>query len=552
MNCLDRSSAIQTTLGFTSLSILAVWLFGGLIGGFWRGDDPAILAHAIASPSLAAFSDPVDWRRLSPSNLTPWITLSFKVDLAISGLTPSTFYAHQILSLIALIGVSLLWLRRWVSPLVASSSIALFLVGAPTGAVVEALMTRHYLEGLLSSTFALFAFDCFMKAWRSRKTRIAICWYALVAIAYGVAATAKEVYVPLPLLICVLPGLGDWRQRLIKVAPLFVLLGGYVLWRTFMLGHLAGGYSDFDILLSLGTLLEFMRSLLRFPGHLWGNAWPLPILLLGWLTIKTCRSEANRWMILLSVGFLLLGPLLPLVKFPGFHGPDRYLFLLWFGLCVLIAIGVQNASKSSRDRWILAGLSAVCFFLPTIFNAIQQERSREIYAQQFEVQGRFLWDGDSELAYLPTPMLEGTFWYVTELCTLRPMERGPCPRALIQGVDHQVPGSEVMKFTLDQMRPVKPEEVLQFLTVDKSAPLQAKVELRAGIVEWQFGPESSGKYFIASPRLGRYPISKTGALRTAERKFKFVLLYEEPDGTVRASTWLEVVEDLPLEWKRPS
>jgi hypothetical protein len=413
-------------------------------------------------------------------------------------------------------------------------------------------MTRHYLEGLLGAILALLAFDRFLLAWSLGRIRIAICWYFVVASAYGVAATAKEIYVPLPLLLLVLPGLGDWHQRLIRAAPLLALMGGYLVWRAFMLGQLAGGYSEIEVLLSIGTIVEFIRALLGFPGHLWGKAWPLPTLLLGWLAIRTCRREARRWMLLLSVGLLLLCPLLPLVKFPGFHGPDRYLFLLWFGVCVLVAVGMQNASASRPDRRAFAGLSALCFLLPTMVNAIQHEHSRKTTAEQFEVQGRFLFEGDNKLVYLPTRILEGAFWYATELCSLRPKERGPCPRALIQGVDDEVPDSKVMKFIGGQMENVNPERVLQFLTVDRSAPLQASVKFRGGMVYWQFGPESLGRYFIASPKLGRYPISKTGALRTTERKLKFVLLYEEPDGIIRASPWLEVTEDLPLEWRRPS
>lgn len=51
--------------------LLAVFLFHRLPAGYWRDDDPAPLVHALKSPGLAAFYDPLDWRKLSSSNLTP-------------------------------------------------------------------------------------------------------------------------------------------------------------------------------------------------------------------------------------------------------------------------------------------------------------------------------------------------------------------------------------------------------------------------------------------------------------------------------------------------
>ena len=88
-------------LAVALLLVLVVLLrWHGINSAFWRADDPALLLHALQSPGLAAFFDPADWRPLSPSNLTPWISASFKLDLALAGLRPAAFYTHQLVSAI--------------------------------------------------------------------------------------------------------------------------------------------------------------------------------------------------------------------------------------------------------------------------------------------------------------------------------------------------------------------------------------------------------------------------------------------------------------------
>ncbi len=120
-----------------ALPLLVLFCWPGITGGFWRADDPALVLHALQSPGLAAFTDPADWQRLSPSNLTPWVTLSFKLDLALAGPSPRAFYVHQLLST-ALVAVAAYALaRRALPPAWALLVVLLGLAGAPTAAVTE-------------------------------------------------------------------------------------------------------------------------------------------------------------------------------------------------------------------------------------------------------------------------------------------------------------------------------------------------------------------------------------------------------------------------------
>jgi len=58
-----------------TLLLALIWIgFHALPSGYWRADDTAILFHAVNSSGFSAFYDPSDWQKLSPSNLTPWVT----------------------------------------------------------------------------------------------------------------------------------------------------------------------------------------------------------------------------------------------------------------------------------------------------------------------------------------------------------------------------------------------------------------------------------------------------------------------------------------------
>ncbi len=79
------------------ISILVLSLYYTNLNGYWRGDDTAILLHVIKHPIWGIFIIPEIWQELSPSNLTPWVSLSFCIDYSLSGLTPSVFYLHHLM-----------------------------------------------------------------------------------------------------------------------------------------------------------------------------------------------------------------------------------------------------------------------------------------------------------------------------------------------------------------------------------------------------------------------------------------------------------------------
>lgn len=93
-------------------------------------------------------------------------------------------------------------------------------------------MTRHYLEGLLA---ALCASALFVLSVRRppgpAATMLAVAGATLLLL----ATTAKEIYVPLVILLAFLPE-SSWRRRLRALAPFAAVAVIYTLWRFWMLG----------------------------------------------------------------------------------------------------------------------------------------------------------------------------------------------------------------------------------------------------------------------------------------------------------------------------
>ncbi len=146
--------------------LMGLVFFGGALSGDWRWDDPQILLHLHQFSILSDFIDPAVWQQFSPANLTPWLIFSFEIDLILFGVNPSAFYLHQVLALIAAAVALYALLRLWVGNYHALFGALLLLAGAPSFVVIEQLMTRQYVEGLV---FCLLAVFCFVQFLRGRR-----------------------------------------------------------------------------------------------------------------------------------------------------------------------------------------------------------------------------------------------------------------------------------------------------------------------------------------------------------------------------------------------
>ncbi len=342
-------------LALLAAVLLTLLLYGASLRGWWSSDDANIVLHARAWAPWRLMFDPQAYRSLIPYSLQPLLTLSFGADLALLGLQPWGFYLYQLLA----IALSAWLVQRiaalWAPAPLAYGAMALFLAGTPVASASQYLMVRHYVDGLACYLLALW-----LVLLQLRGARGGLRWPA--ALAFALAVSAKEVFVPLGLLPLLLP-LATARQRWRAAWPWRVVLALYVAWRRFMLGEFIGGYLPGGYL-QPPTPALLARAVLDAARLLWPGPWPwLVALVLGGAGLALAlraRPRAQLLAALAGLGALaglLGGPLLPLVSWPGFvPGAERYFLVAWTALALLLALALARlAAALPRPSWGAAG-----------------------------------------------------------------------------------------------------------------------------------------------------------------------------------------------------
>ncbi|HSW05010.1 hypothetical protein [Aquabacterium sp.] len=325
------------------LALACGLLHGSALRNGWHSDDPAILNFATLYSPWQYFSSRDVMLQQSYASLTPWNALFYDIGLPWFGLNPRGHYLHMLAVLwaTAFATYSLLWRRLGAGRALAAA--LMFIAMPPTAAISQALMTGHYAYGLLFSVLAIGSF-------RRAIDRNSGAWSLASAGLYAMACLCKEVYVPLPVALLLMPA-GDWRQRLKLALPVLGVGMGYTVLRLWVLGGV-GGYAALSasegpqLPSGLPAAASLLRSLklLNFgqgaPGFV-ALALALLVLALAWFRRR--RAPAN--FVLVSAAALLL-PVLPVLLLPDFpHGPDRLAFAMAWALAVLIAWHLQG------QRW---------------------------------------------------------------------------------------------------------------------------------------------------------------------------------------------------------
>jgi hypothetical protein len=208
-------------------------------------------------------------------------------------------------------------------------------------------MVRHYLEGLGLSLLAILGY---VKAIQTQRHTYAY----FGSFFYLLSTTAKEIYVPLVVILPCLP-VGSYVQCG-KMSIPFVA-GSYVLWRIYMLKytHILTGYGDFSPKFNWDQFLALPDRVIEILG--WQHTWQLLIVLLVgfiYLFIIFKYLKNTQWILVgcvllwLAVTFLPIVPVLTILT-------SRYLFLPYFMFCLNIAFLLQFFINKQR-HYIALGL----------------------------------------------------------------------------------------------------------------------------------------------------------------------------------------------------
>lgn len=325
--------SIKSAAPLLVVPALVAVLFRKVLRLWWMYDDPFQLRMLRDTPLWTLLTTKEFYG--GSSVFTPLLILSLKLDYALFGTNAPGFYAHQLVSLALMLVAEYCLLRLWCAPLPSLAAVVATMTGAPLLQIVPLLMCRHYIEGAL---FAILATIAYRKGWP---------W--LSAVFYFVAACAKEVFLPLPLLLAVLP---DRRLRALRGHVIAAL--AYASWRVYAVGFDLGSYGV------LGEPGERRQLLLALPWKIVrelagsGSAagWAAVAAVAACAIVLFVRRPAARWPI--AAAFILsFLPLLPLAA----AIERRYAFTLW--LCAAAAIAFLPRAVPRAGAWIALGVAVL-------------------------------------------------------------------------------------------------------------------------------------------------------------------------------------------------
>jgi hypothetical protein len=578
-------------LAAAGLAVLAGIFFSPALGLWWTNDDFFQLHFVLVHPPLSYAWQPAVWRELPFQMVTPLLFASFELDLSLFGLAPHGFYLHQLL-VVCLLGAAFhLLLRMWLPRWAALAGAFLLLAGPPVVASAGVIMVRHYLEGAL---LAVVSTALYVHALRVSRPGPARLWAALSALLYLLAALAKEIFVPLVLVLLALPEAG-WRKRLRRAGPHLAALAAYLGYRVFMLGQLVGGY---------GWVVrprELPRLALALPGRLvadlagggaaagggvgsggdggvggvrlgstgigLGGLHDGPAL--GWAVLALLGAAAVAGLILrrrvrlpVAVGALAaVGPILPVST----EVPVRYALAFWILLVAAAVAGIDAMPAHGKRTARLAAVLAVvsCCVAGWSARAAWARSLGEL--ERMSVENRFfaqLPAGQLRNPLGPGSSLSEMGWWKRELFGLPARARWSYDDVLLCTQPTPPRGARGL-WTYDERTRSMTEVTAALPRICRRtlAALRPRAPLRASFEEtakeqlfWRLGPYPEGKYsFLLAGGAVLLPVPRETGYRTrGTPAISLQLRYESPEGWLTYSPVLDLDLSRPMkrEWRR--
>jgi hypothetical protein len=308
------------------LAVVVGAIFRKITRLWWMFDDPFHFNILQRVSVVGTLYDKTLYNALGTPLFTPFLMLSLRSDLALFGGNARPFYIHQLLVVMLLPAAEYLLLRLWCSRMTAAATALITCLAGPALSVVPVLMLRHYIGGAL---LAMIATILFVRAVRGGSISMAVA----SAIVYFLAAGTKEIYVPLPAVLLVIPE-GTWRQRIRALVPLVVAGLLSAAWRLSVIGTNVGSYGFVvrpEERLGRMATLPF-RAVREFAGSRSALAIALTAAVVACALLLFVRVRAARLPIAVAIAAALL-PILPVAT----ELQPRWAFALWLVFSMSVA-----------------------------------------------------------------------------------------------------------------------------------------------------------------------------------------------------------------------
>ena len=559
---------LKSVIWYLLIGISVFILYGFLPGEWWYGDDPEIIVFALQhSPSGYLFS-PEIWQSLSPFNLTPWILLSLQLDMPLANFNPAGYYMHHFLSLtvvaMMLFSVMNLYIGRKVFAFI---GVLAFLLNPASFAVSSWITTRHYLEGLGFSLFSLYFFV------RNIRTGNLLFLF-LSSLCYIPAALSKEVYVPLPLFLMLIPE-KTFRDRLTHAFPLFILIVFYAVYRFWMLGNNpVGGYSSIWPWTIKSALLNSAEVFRLYAGSWW-------IFILVFMTItgsvlswndssKACREAIRCLLIFL----LLLIPIMPVSSIWGGGESLRYLFLTSTSITFFYILSLDDIWKRGNT---LPKILAACLLMMIMIGFLYSFHREKLEFDQkraaADAEGRFFLEKSNVLDAVF--QITQPHWFFDGLEKMQAIElQRPAERSirLVSGDFYRLDGdggTEVLRIfmydsdsrNIQDVTEVARKKHQEFMKTLRENQLRVSLKIKEGVMNLHLGPYHEGNYLMleAPPAQSdfyylAFPINRKFGIKLThrERVRTFRFAYQSPEGwmTVSPKFLVDRGNDQTINWRR--
>lgn len=520
------------------LATLHLLLYRKVLRLWWTFDDPNLLHATVPVGFGAPFTSTALW----PQQLfTPLLMTAFQLEeLLFSAADPRKWYAMQlVIGFLAALAVYAS-ARAFLTFEPSLAAAALFVAGAPLCSVMTQLSTVHY---LIAITFGALALWAFVAAVRGDSSLLAGC----SALLYLGAMLAKEVAVPLPLLLLALP-VGELRSRARKTAGHWLALVLYFAWRRAVIGTFLGSY---------GWVIaptEWPRLLLLLPWRVAGGAagkkpW-LGVLLIASMAFVIILGlvRDRRGLLLLSVSALVVvGPLLPVAK----EVNRRYVLVPWLACAVAFAAYAHKLPRKSQRA------AALLLVLLLAISVNRQEWGHEFgMRQRMPDESRTFFElPPNGLLRHPAPppaTMRELSW--VKLVYLGKQAGGAWFYDDIHLCTHDMSAKRVWEFDPKRLTVAEITGRIPVLSrsfcdaLRNSAPLTADFHVRGSALQWEFGPYAEGRYTaVVGDGFETFHVPRKDALFIpGVTALALRVRYDSPDG------WTTYSPELLLDFTRQS